>query len=416
MGFLIGKSISLASGARIQYPCNRTYPLSFYGHKIVGNQLHSQMLAGLRGPSPLNSPLAANAGFRFGGTTPVATQSTHAVLQHQQSLPTAIGQPIMQQQSPMSSSPRGKLNTAPRLPSKKQRSQSLTPAQAIVVSNMKNADAGNSADGIIHCGGPGSENVGNGGGSLNHLNHSNGHGFRSEGRRFPQFEKSNSVCSSNSENHLHSHLENLNMHGKIPTNGFQTIARCTANDVLDNHHIKFTTHSLPRPATNVFRNNLNRTSSLARDFNADSSASMLSSLEISKIPELPEKPPSPPPKPNRNGVQAPAVPRATKDVSSLEQQYPLQRQGQGGMGGIYQLSGSDSGNGSGDSMPGDMNEFIMHRGVVIKNPRFMTTSVSSVTLKSLSEFDVEAAEDQLFTLEIPEFKPVSYRSVLVIEI
>ena len=375
----------------------------------MGNQLHSQMLAGLRGPSPLNSPLAANAGFRFGGMTPVATPSTHAVLQHQQSLPTAIGQPIMQQQSPMSSPPRGKLNTAPRLPSKKQRSQSLTPAQAIVVSNIKNSEVGNSADGVIHCGGPTNENVANGGGSLNHLNHANGHGYpRPDGRRFAQFEKSNSVCGSPSETHLHSHLENLNMHGKIPTNGFQTIARCTANDVLDNHHVKFTTHSLPRPATNTFRNNLNRTSSLARDFNADSSASMFSSLEISKIPELPEKPPSPPPKPNRNGVQPPAVQRPTKDISALEQQYPLQRQGQGGMGGIYQLSGSDSGNGSGDSMPGDMNEFIMHRGVVIKNPRFMTTSVSSVTLKSLSEFDVEAAEDQLFTLEIPEFKPVSF--------
>ncbi|KAM7353647.1 breast cancer anti-estrogen resistance protein 3 homolog isoform 2-T3 [Cochliomyia hominivorax] len=406
-----GKPISLASGARIQYPCNRTYPLSFYGHKIVGNQLHSQMLAGLRGPSPLNSPLAANASFRFGGMTTSANHqqqpAAHAVLQHQQSLPTTIGQPIMQQQhSPMSSPPRGKLYTAPRLPSKKQRSQSLTPAQAIVVSNIKNAEAGNSADGVIQNSGSNpADNMANGG-SMNQLNQVNGHGFRPDNRRFSQFEKSNSVCGSPNETQLHSHLENLNMHGKIPTNGFQTIARCTANDMIDNH-VKFTTHSLPRPATNAFRNNLNRTSSLARDFNADNSVSMFSSLEISKIPELPEKPPSPPPKPNRNGIQPPNVIRPSKEgsISGLEQQYPLQRQG--GMAGIYQLSGSDSGNGSGDSMPGDMNEFIMHRGVIIKNPRFMTTSMSSVTLKSLSEFDVEAAEEQLFTLEIPDFKPVS---------
>lgn len=374
------------------------------------------MLAGLRGPSPLNSPLAANAGFRFGGMTTSGSnnhqqQPPHAVLQHQQSLPTTIGQPIMQQQSPMSSPPRGKLSTVPRLPSKKQRSQSLTPAQAIVVSNIKNAEAGNSADGVIQGGNCTADNMGNGG-SMNQLNQTNGHGFRSEARRFSQFEKSNSVCGSPNESQLHSHLENLNMHGKIPTNGFQTIARCTANDMIENH-VKFTTHSLPRPATNAFRNNLNRTSSLARDFNADSSASMFSSLEISKIPELPEKPPSPPPKPNRNAGQAPIVTRPNKEgsISGLEQQYPLQRQG--GMAGIYQLSGSDSGNGSGDSLPGDMNEFIMHRGVIIKNPRFMPTSVSSVTLKSLSEFDVEAAEDQLFTLEIPEFKPVSTVLVLL---
>lgn len=357
-------------------------------------------MAGLRGPSPLNSPIAANASFRFGGTP--MTQQSHGSLQHQQSLPSTIGQPVMHQQSPMSSPPRSKLYTAPRLPSKKQRSQSLTPAQAIVVSNMKNAEAGNSADGMLQ-GNGGGENSGNCG-SMQQLNHANGHAFRPDLRRLNQLEKSNSICGSPSETQLHTHLENLSMHGKIPTNGFQTIARCTAGDVVDNHN-KFTTHSLPRPATNAFRGNLNRASSLARDFNTDSSSHMFSSLEISKIPELPEKPPSPPPKPNRNGGSINNIQRPPKDIGGgLEQQYPLQRQG---MAGIYQLSGSDSGNGSGDSMPGDMNEFIMHRGVIIKNPRFMSTSASSITLKSLSEFDVQAAEDQLFTLEIPEFKAVS---------
>ncbi|XP_075151360.1 breast cancer anti-estrogen resistance protein 3 homolog isoform X2 [Haematobia irritans] len=406
-----GKSISLASGARIQYPCNRNYPLSFYGHKIVGNQLHSQMLAGLRGVSPLNSPLAANASFRFCGT-PMNQQQTHGALQHQQSLPTSIGHQSMQQQSsPTSSPPRNKMCPAPRLPSKKQRSQSLTPAQAIVVSNIKNAETANSADGVLQGNGSAgtsdSYNANMGaGGSMNHLNHSNGHALRSEAtRRFNQLEKSNSVCGAPSETQLQSHLENLNIHGKLPTNGFQTIARCTVGDVVD-HHTKFTTHSLPRPATNSFRGNFNRSSSLARDFNVETSCNMFSSLEISKIPELPEKPPSPPPKPNRSngGGNINSLSRPPKEIGGLEQQYPLQRQG---MAGIYQLSGSDSGNGSGDSMPGDTNEFIMHRGVIIKNPRFMSTSASSVTLKSLSEFDVQAAEDQLFTLPLPEFKPVS---------
>ncbi|XP_061390129.1 uncharacterized protein LOC133325373 [Musca vetustissima] len=408
-----GKPISLASGARIQYPCNRHYPLSFYGHKIVGNHLHSQMLAGLRGVSPLNSPLAANAGFRFTGTPMNAQQQqqqqSHNILQHQQSLPTSIGggggHMAKQPDSPMSSPPRNKIYPAPRLPSKKQRSQSLTPAQAIVVSNIKNAEAGNSADGMIQ-----------GGASSNGEN-----GFSTNGamavRRFNQLEKSNSGCGSPNDGgggvQLHNHLENLSIHGKIPANGFQTIARCTMGDVGEHPHAKFTTHSLPRPATNSFRGNLNRTSSLARDFNVDASANMFSSLEISKIPELPEKPPSPPPKPNRNngGGSISSLARLPKDVGGgggviLDQQYPLQRQG-GGMAGIYQLSGSDSGNGSGDSMPGDMNEFIMHRGVIIKNPRFMSSSASSATLKSLSEFDVQAAEDLLFTLQIPEYKPVS---------
>uniref|UniRef100_A0A1I8M4R1 Breast cancer anti-estrogen resistance protein 3 homolog n=1 Tax=Musca domestica TaxID=7370 RepID=A0A1I8M4R1_MUSDO len=411
-----GKPISLASGARIQYPCNRHYPLSFYGHKIVGNHLHSQMLAGLRGVSPLNSPLAANAAFRFTGT-PMGgqqQQQQHNMLQHQQSLPTSIGGQMSakQPESPMSSPPRNKIYPAPRLPSKKQRSQSLTPAQAIVVSNIKNAEAGNSADGMIQ--GNGENGTSSNGGSMTHLHNSNNHGYRPEviARRFNQLEKSNSVCGSpNDGTQLHSHLENLSIHGKIPANGFQTIARCTMGDVVDHQHTKFTTHSLPRPATNSFRGNLNRTSSLARDFNVDNgSSNMFSSLEISKIPELPEKPPSPPPKPNRsNGAGVGSISslaRLPKEGGViLDQQYPLQRQG--GMAGIYQLSGSDSGNGSGDSMPGDMNEFIMHRGVIIKNPRFMSSSTSSATLKSLSEFDVQAAEDLLFTLEIPEYKPTS---------
>lgn len=52
-----GKPISVASGARIQYPCNRTYPLSFYATKY-GNQ--NQV-----GASPLNSPSLASAGIRY---------------------------------------------------------------------------------------------------------------------------------------------------------------------------------------------------------------------------------------------------------------------------------------------------------------------------------------------------------------
>lgn len=58
-----GKAISAASGARIQFPCNRNYPLSFYAAKY-GSQF-GQQCAGSRGVSPLNSPSLSNVGFRY---------------------------------------------------------------------------------------------------------------------------------------------------------------------------------------------------------------------------------------------------------------------------------------------------------------------------------------------------------------
>lgn len=59
-----GKAISAASGAHIQFPCNRTYPLSFYATKYGTNQISNQSMANSRGVSPLNSPSLANVGFR----------------------------------------------------------------------------------------------------------------------------------------------------------------------------------------------------------------------------------------------------------------------------------------------------------------------------------------------------------------
>lgn len=60
--FLAGKSISAASGARIQFPCNRLYPLSFYASKYGQHG----GIGGIRGPSPLNSPspVPSSPGFR----------------------------------------------------------------------------------------------------------------------------------------------------------------------------------------------------------------------------------------------------------------------------------------------------------------------------------------------------------------
>ena len=57
-----GKAISVASGARIQFPCNRTYPLSFYATKYGA---HKQFGNGTQhGVSPLNSPSMNSSAFR----------------------------------------------------------------------------------------------------------------------------------------------------------------------------------------------------------------------------------------------------------------------------------------------------------------------------------------------------------------
>ncbi|EDX03893.1 GD22611 [Drosophila simulans] len=300
-----GKPISSASGALIQFPCNRTYPLSFYGHKIVGNQLHTQMLAGLRGLSPLNSPMGSN-GAVGAGMTP--TFRFEPQQQQQQQLSPMAGSPA----SPHCSPPRARREVPPppRLPCKKQqRSQSLTPAQAMLVTNINKLQ----------------------------------------------------------EQQLQmQELENGNGNGIMR---FQTIARC--NPTSEQHlESKFTTHSLPRPNTSAAQalrqQAVARISSLARNCSLDSPSD--------------SRPPSPPPKPRKEPMAAVLA---------------------------YQASGSDSGNGSGDSALGDACEASVQRGVIIKNPRFMTTSVSNGTLKSFTEFDVLAAEEELFTMAIEEVKTAS---------
>ncbi|XP_030555936.1 breast cancer anti-estrogen resistance protein 3 homolog [Drosophila novamexicana] len=302
-----GKPISAASGALIQYPCNRTYPLSFYGHKIVGNQLHTQMLAGLRGLSPLNSPMGSSSAggsaiFRFGqlaGDVPAQQQATV---------------PAATPASPHCSPPRVRREVPPpRLPCKKQqRSQSLTPAQAMVVCNINKQQEQQQQQ------------------QLAAADATNGHGLAR----------------------------------------FQTIARCnpTIDMQLQSQQLehKFSTQSLPRPSTSAAQalrqQAAARICNLARNFSLDT----------------PDRAPSPPPKPRKEPMAAVLA---------------------------YQASGSDSGNGSGDSAPGDVSELSIQRGgVIIKNPRYMSSSASNGTLKSFTEFDALAAEEQLFTLPIEEFK------------
>ncbi|XP_017155145.1 breast cancer anti-estrogen resistance protein 3 homolog isoform X1 [Drosophila miranda] len=334
-----GKPISAASGALIQYPCNRRYPLSFYGHKIVGNQLHSQMLAGLRGLSPLNSPMGSNGtGLGNGGSAVFRfdpqQQQQHQQQHQQQSVPQQQQQSVPQQQqhqavaspgSPHCSPPRARREVPPppRLPCKKQqRSQSLTPAQAMVVSNINKLQEQHQQQLQL-------QEAANG--------NSNGNG-------------------------------NANGNGNGMAR-FQTIARCNPTSDLQQHlENKFTTHSLPRPSTSAAQalrqQAAARMSSLARNCSLDT-------------PSDSSRPPSPPPKPRKEPMAAVLA---------------------------YQASGSDSGNGSGDSALGDGCEVSIQRGVIIKNPRFMSNSVSNGTLKSFTEFDAMAAEENLFTLAIEEVR------------
>ncbi|XP_050741265.1 breast cancer anti-estrogen resistance protein 3 homolog isoform X2 [Drosophila biarmipes] len=297
-----GKPISSASGALIQFPCNRTYPLSFYGHKIVGNQLHTQMLAGLRSLSLPNTAISGNGelekgvhgAFRFDPQT--------------QQLSPKDGSPA----SPHCSPPRARreIPPPPQLPCKKQqRFQSLTPAQAMLVSNIN----------------------------------------KLQDHHQPMQELTN---------------ENANTMVR-----FQTIARC--NPTSEQHlESKFTSHSLPRPNTSAaqaLRKNLMvQISSLARNCSPDSPSD--------------SQPPSPPPKPRKEPVAAVLA---------------------------YQASGSDSGNGSGDSTLGDACEPSLQRGVVIKNPRFINSFVANETHRSFTEFDVLAAEEELFTMAIEEARTAS---------
>nr|CAD7431702.1 unnamed protein product [Timema monikensis] len=117
-----GKPISSASGARIQTPKNRLYPLSFYASKYG---LQQQL-------SPLASPGAGTLRYS----------------------------PYNSYKSPVHSPPRSKRETPPRLPCKKQRSHSLTPQEingdrtlTHKASSPREApsaeEKSNSADGVI---------------------------------------------------------------------------------------------------------------------------------------------------------------------------------------------------------------------------------------------------------------------------
>lgn len=298
----------LFTGARIQSPCNRQCPLSYYASKyghIPYSASNSSIGSGVNSPSPVPSAGA----FRFN-----QTQNTY--------------------RSPMSSPPRTKRDVPPRLPSKKQRSQSLTPAQQQQSQIQRiinvSSDKYNSADGIVVLR-KGDENQ-----------EPNGQMIRS----IEDDEKSTSADGIVNGNHS--------------MGGFNSLSRSELSGNPKN--------KAPVPP---------RTSSLSRNSSSNSSLMTPNGEE-------------PPPKPLKD--------RGKDD--------PVQRVAS------YHASGSDSGNGSGDSAQSSTTgeEIITQNrcgGVIIKNPRFMQNSLSSVTLKSFADIDPVAAEEAFRCMEIPYIQQIS---------
>uniref|UniRef100_A0A182IVA6 Uncharacterized protein n=1 Tax=Anopheles atroparvus TaxID=41427 RepID=A0A182IVA6_ANOAO len=382
-----GKAISAASGARIQFPCNRTYPLSFYAGKCPQNAVG---MAGIRGPSPLNSPspVPSSPGFRYNPYT----QQTNSY------------------RSPMSSPPRTKRETPPRLPSKKQRSQSLTPLQAAGQGGQGSQPRFSSGDGVI-------SNTTNG-------TPEGKTGMTKPSRLADSSEKCNSadgvIHSSDAANgrSLAGEEKSSSADGVVKP---QTLTRPSSTDSGGTlAQLKNSSQSLPRSAS--LRSSHGRLSSRTSSINKEPSEHSLSPcLEQKQFTEGDEheQPPSPPPKPIRGGAGGGTLQRRDS-MKDSDTQSTVQA-GHGGHGGgrgvagvgSYHPSGSDSGNGSGDSAQSSATGeelALPHRGVggvVLKNPRFMPTSLSSVTLRSHSEIDPVAAEEALLAMQIPTYEQVS---------
>jgi SH2 domain-containing protein 3C len=258
----------------------------------------------------------------------------------------------------MSSPPRVKRDVPPRLPSKKQRSQSLTPVQSQTQRILNSNEKYQSADGVIQ----------------------NGPEVPPHVRRLMQIEKCTSVdgISKRGDENKEPNGQTILLFDEKPSSADGIINGTNLRSTSDiMKGLKFTTHSLPRgqESNNNGRAMHSRTSSLNRD---DTS---LSQCVENKFRENED---GPPPKPlkDRNKEELGQVNRVAS----------------------YHPSGSDSGNGSGDSAQSSATgeEVQQNRvGVIIKNPRFIPNSFSSVTLKSFTDIDPIVAEEALMAMKIP---------------
>lgn len=225
--------------------------------------------------------------------------------------------------------------------------------------------------------------------------------------------------------------------GVITKNTAGTFHMSRSGNGPDAH--KFSTHSLSRMATSNSSHRLimppMRAGSLTR---GDSlSGGGCARFDPAGVPESDERgdssatsssSPSPPPKPLRcgnTGGQPPSThyqQQRSDSLATLNVKDPaVMENGLLNRVVSYHASGSDSGNGSGDSAQssaaGDPLEAAgggvghhngsagaqqSHRGGVhIKNPRFMAASASSATLKSFADVDYAAVERQLLDTQPP---------------
>lgn len=325
--------VFVVTGARIQTPCNRTCPLSYYVSKygMSYSGSNSSLGSAVNSPSPVPGPGGA---FRFNTFNNQA--NTY--------------------RSPMSSPPRTKRDVPPRLPSKKQRSQSLTPVQPQMAQRILGSDKYMSADGVIQ----------NGPEAAPHI------------RRLMQIEKCLSVdgiskrSDENKENGSNECID------EKPTSADGVVGNMSRSSSEIMKDQKFTTYSLPRRQGPPVQK---RTSSLSRDTSTHSLAPCIE---------------------NKISEEEGAPPKPSKDKNK-DELAPLNRVAS------YHASGSDSGNGSGDSAQSSATEDVQQNrcGVVIKNPRFIPNSASSVTLKSYADFDPIAAEEAVKAMDIPLLEQVS---------
>lgn len=363
-----GKPISSASGARIQTPRNRLYPLSFYATKYAVQQ--QMTAAGSQAVSPLASPLSAATGtLRFNSYNSY--------------------------RSPVHSPPRTKRETPPRLPTKKQRSHSLTPSEAngrttLVLTPRGSSidERSSSADGVI--------------------------------LDSPMTRSCQETTSANGNKFsTHSLPRGAGIHSpKTPLINASGISTVPRNSKI----VRVTSDPALSPCLERRR----------FGFPADSRQDCESEAE--SLPEQPPPKPSRLPSLLRSSSKDSTVPDSDCSVddtrpgsgsTSDSATYPANSHGTFQRIVSYHASGSDSGNGSGDSAQssaaGDASDPVtpcatLHQqrsgGVVIKNPRYIHSTVhaaqgipsscSTTTLKAY-EYD-SAVEDSILMMSAPSIE------------
>lgn len=189
-------------------------------------------------------------------------------------------------------------------------------------------------------------------------------------------------------------------------------------DGASNH--KLNTQSLPRINANngirgLQRTLINsRTGSLTRDGSIDGRKQFEEEEEATTPTD--DRITSPPPKPIRSMMNL-----RHHDSTITLKDLPLDVGPQMNRVVSYHASGSDSGNGSGDSaqssaaneidgmqqQPQQQQQQQRAGGVIIRNPRFLTNSASTTTLKNFADFDYTAIEHNLLAMDIPELEQIS---------